>query len=323
MPIITSKYKPSILFRNGHVSTIYPNIVRKIKGISQKRERVELEDGDFMDLDWSYATIQNSKKIAVVLHGLEGNGQRQYMLGLAKYLNTNNWDSVCVNLRNCSGETNRLYQSYNAGVSEDLDQIIHHILTKYTYTNISICGFSLGGNIVLKYLGEGRPLPKEIKSAVAVSVPCDLYNSLSEINKPKNYIYQKRFIKHLKKKLYQRQIDFPDILSKSDIKNCKSILDIDNLYTSKAHGYKDAMDYYSKCSSKQFLKNIQKPTLILNAKNDSFLGDFCYPFDEAKNNPNLFLETPYYGGHVGFYLPKKIYYNEKRTLEFFEKNCKN
>ena len=318
MPLLQSKYTPPFLFRNDYISTIYPNLLRKVKGVSQKRERVELDDGDFIDLDWSYSTIPNSKKLTVIIHGLEGNGQRQYILGLARHLNHNGWDSVAINLRNCSGEVNRLYRSYNAGSSEDLDRIIRHILMSHTYTNISICGFSLGGNIILKYLGEGRSLASEIKTAAAISVPCDLHDSLSEINKPKNYIYQQRFINHLKAKLYDRQVQFSNLLSISDIKACTSLMDIDELYTSRAHGYENAMDYYSKCSSKQFLKNIQTPTLILNAKNDSFLGDLCYPFDEAKENPNLFLETPEYGGHVGFYLPNKVYYNELRTLSFFD-----
>ncbi len=319
MSILQSKYTPPLIFRNGHISTIYPNIFRKIKGIQQKRERIELSDGDFIDIDWSYSSSSNTKKLAIIIHGLEGNAQRQYMLGTARHLNLNKWDTIAVNLRNCSGEVNRLYRSYNAGVSDDLDQIITHVLSNYEYTNISLCGFSLGGNIMLKYLGEGRSIASEIKSAVAISAPCDLHDSLLEINKPKNFIYEQRFIRHLKAKLLERQVVFPEKISKSDIDACKSLIDIDNLYTSRAHGYVDAMDYYTKCSSKQFLKNIQTPTLIINAKNDSFLGNQCYPIDEAKENTSLFLQIPDYGGHVGFYLPGKTYYNEAQTLEFFEK----
>ncbi len=318
MPILQSSFKPPILFRNGHVSTIYPNLLRKVKGVHQKRERLELSDGDFIDLDWSYSLIQKTEKLGVIIHGLEGNGQRQYMLGTARHLNNNGWDCVAINLRNCSGEVNRLYKSYYAGVSEDIDHVISHIVSSYSYSNISMCGFSLGGNIMLKYLGEGRSLPPEIKAAIGVSVPCDLYDSLLEINKPHNYLYQQRFIKHLKAKLYERQQQFPDILDTSDIKNCTSIIDIDNLYTSKAHGYSNALEYYTKCSSKQFLKDIKIPTLILNAKNDSFLGDLCYPVEEVAKSKTVFLEIPKYGGHVGFYLPNRIYYNEQRTLTFFE-----
>ncbi|WP_378180689.1 YheT family hydrolase [Aquimarina sp. SS2-1] len=318
MPVVESKYVPPYFFRNGHFSTIYPNLLRKVTGIHQKRERVELQDGDFIDIDWSYASdTKSGQKVAVLIHGLEGNAQRQYIVGLAKHLNNNEWDVAAVNLRNCSGEVNRLYRSYNAGVSDDLDSVVQHIIEK-DYNNISICGFSLGGNITLKYLGE-RTTPVQIKSAVAVSVPCDLYDSLTEINKPKNFIYQQRFIRSLKEKLYERQVVFPDQISKSDINACKSLIDIDNLYTSKAHGYIDAIDYYTKCSSKQFLNGIQIPTLIINAKNDTFLGDACYPKKEAGENSNLFLETPDFGGHVGFYLHGGTYYNELKTVAFLQK----
>ncbi|MHA7055644.1 YheT family hydrolase [Aquimarina sp. M1] len=318
MPIVESKYTPPFFFRNGHFSTIYPNLLRKVKGIHQTRERVELQDGDFIDIDWSYPLKNRPlRSVAILIHGLEGNAQRQYIMGLAKHLNNNHWDVAAVNLRNCSGEVNRLYRSYNAGVSDDLSTIIAHV-TEKGYDTISICGFSLGGNITLKYLGE-RTTPKQVKSAVAVSVPCDLYDSLSEINKPKNFIYQQRFIKSLKEKLQQRHKIFPNEISKSDINMCKSLIDIDDLYTSKAHGYIDAIDYYTRCSSKQFLKGIQVPTLIINAKNDTFLGNSCYPIKEAQENTNLYLETPEFGGHVGFYLFGEAYYNEQKTVAFIQK----
>lgn len=318
MPIVTSTYKPPYFFRNSHVSTIYPNLIRNIKGVSQKRERIELDDGDFIDVDWSYANDQNLDNLTIIIHGLEGNTQRQYMLGLSKQLNQNNWNVAAINLRNCSGEVNRHYRSYNAGASEDLDTIIQYILDTYSYTSITLSAFSLGGNLMLKYLGEERVIPNQIKAAVGISVPCDLYNSLVAINRPHNYIYQKRFLMNLKTKLLERQKVFPEKISKEDILACKSLIDIDNLYTSKAHGYQDAMEYYAKCSSLQFLQNINIPTLIINAKNDSFLGETCYPIEKAKQNSNLFLEMPDYGGHVGFYLTGDAYYSEYRTIDFLE-----
>ncbi len=316
MPKLSTNYSPPLLFRNSHISTIYPNVIRRVTGVDQTRERIELPDGDFIDLDWSYATIA-TKKLVVIIHGLEGNAQRHYILGVAKHLNTNAWDAVAINLRGCSGENNRLYKSYHAGASDDLEQVITHIINTYAYTHIGLCGFSLGANIMLKYLGEGRTIPNEVKTSIAISVPCDLYNSLQEINKPHNFIYQYRFLQHLKTKLYERQIIFPNQLSISDIKSCKSLEDIDNLYTSKAHGYVNATEYYSKCSSKQFLKYINIPTLLLNAQNDSFLGDLCYPTKEAQQNPKLFLEIPRHGGHVGFYSMENTYYHEAKTLDFF------
>ncbi|MFC5047558.1 YheT family hydrolase [Aquimarina hainanensis] len=319
MPIISSSYSPSYLFRNGHISTIYPNLFRKVSGVIQQRERIELKDRDFIDLDWSYSTVQASK-LCILIHGLEGNGQRQYITGLAKYLNQNNWDTVAINLRNCSGEPNRKYRSYYAGVSEDLDFIINYISSSYAYSSLSICGFSLGGNVLLKYLGEGREIPSQVCSGVAISTPCNLYDSLLQLNKPENVLYRIRFLRHLKKKLLEKQILFPDKIRISDIKKCKNLIDIDNLYTSVAHGYTNALDYYQKCSSKQFLPSIKIPSLIINAKNDTFLGADCYPYTEASQNKNVFLETPDFGGHVGYYLPNHVFYNEIRTFEFIEEH---
>lgn len=319
MPLIASTYKAPFLFRNAHISTIYPSLFRKVKGVIQTRERLTLADGDFIDLDLSYAS-NPSNKVAVILHGLEGNGQRQYTLGLSKHLNNKGWDTAIINLRGCSGEINKKYKSYHAGASDDLNEVINYMITNHKYTNISLCGFSLGGNIVLKYLGEGRATPSIIKSAVAISVPCDLLDSLTEISKPKNFLYQRRFLKYLKQKLVERQIIHPDKIALSNIIECKNLIDIDNLYTSKAHGYKDASDYYAKCSSKQFLTSIKIPTLILNAKNDSFLGPKCYPIQEAKNNDYLSLEISKHGGHVGFYTINDVYYNESKTVAFLDKN---
>ncbi len=318
MPILDSSYCPSFFFKNGHFATIYPNFFRAVKNVVQQRERVELPDDDFIAVDWSFGSTIKSEKLAVIVHGLEGNAQRQYMLGLTAHLTTNGWDVAGVNLRNCSGTPNRQYRSYTAGVTEDLDAVISHIIAKYAYATLGLCGFSLGGNLVLKYLGEQRKLPKSIKVGAAISAPCDLYDSLQALNAAKNSIYSKRFLKHLKAKLYEKQLAFPERLSIADIDGCRSLIAVDDLYTSKAHGYTDAMAYYKACSSKQFLTRIEVPTLLVNAANDSFLGSKCYPVVEAKNNSNLHLEIPKYGGHVGFYLPNNVYYHEQRILDFLE-----
>lgn len=315
MPIIESSYNPPYFFKNGFISTVYSGLVRKIRGVTQKRERITLADGDFLDLDWSY-TSSSTNRLIILLHGLEGNAQRTYMLGTAKLFNQNNFDAVCVNFRGCSGENNLKYRSYHSGETEDLEDVIQHIISTKHYTEIYIKGFSLGGNVTLKYLGERDTIPPQIKVAIAVSVPCYLHGSSIELHKFKNVLYHDRFKKYLKRKLKQKKKLLPDKISDSDIKNIKTLKDFDDVYTSKAHGFKDALDYYDKCSSLQFLNNIKIPTLILNAQNDSFLSPECYPITEAKNNPNLFLEMPKNGGHVGFYQKKNMYYNEQRALEF-------
>lgn len=319
MPIINSRYKAPHLFRNGFVSTVYSGLVRKVKGVSQERERITLSDGDFLDLDWSYS-IKKTNKLIIVLHGLEGNAQRHYMKGIAKYFNKNEVDAVCVNFRGCSGESNLKFRSYHSGATEDLDDVIQYIINTKHYSEIYINGFSLGGNVTLKYLGERQEIPSQIKAAVAVSVPCSLYGSCVELHKIKNVLYHNRFRNHLVNKLKLKQIQFPDLVSDTVIRDINTLEDFDNVYTSKANGFIDALDYYKQCSSLQFLHNIKIPTLVINAKNDSFLSQECFPINEAKVNSNLFLEMPEYGGHVGFIDKKNIYYNERRALEFI---CKS
>ena len=315
MPILSSEYNPSLLFKNGHFSTFYSGLVRTIDGVNQERERISLPDGDFLDLDWSYAKNPTNTLI-ILLHGLEGNGQRPYIIGSAKHSNLNGIDACAVNFRSCSGEMNKLYRSYPSGATEDLEAVVQHVLSLGKYSHVFIKGFSLGGNMALKYLGERNSHPKEIKGAVAVSVPCSLHSSLVELLKPKNFLYARRFRAHLKAKMREKQLLFPTKISNQDMLNVKTLKDFDDIYTSKAHGFIDAMDYYKKCSSLQFLPSIKIPTLIINAKNDSFLGDACYPYKEAEENKSLHLEVPKSGGHVGFYGKQNITYTEKRVIKF-------
>lgn len=323
MPNLESSFKPPFFFRNYHISTIYASLFRKVDFPKQLRERIELKDGDFIDLDWSFSYKQKADKLLIILHGLEGNAQRPYVLGMARHFNQSGWDTAAVNFRGCSGEINRLYPSYNAGASGDLEQIISYIISKNKYPKLAVTGFSLGGNLLLKYLGEGNELPKELKAAAAISVPCDLYGSVQKLAENSNYIYERKFILQLKKQLHIRKSHFPNLIKKEEIKSCRSILDIDDLYTSRAHGYKNALDYYKKSSSLQFLENINIPTLLLNARNDNFLSKACFPVEIATRNTRLFLETPEYGGHVGFIQKGPNTYSEVRVLEFLSEKLKN
>ncbi|ALJ03789.1 alpha/beta hydrolase [Pseudalgibacter alginicilyticus] len=314
MPILEPSYSPRFYFKNGFVSTVYSGLVRRVELI-QERERITLNDGDFLDLDWSFSE-EKTNKLIILLHGLEGNGQRPYMKGAAKLFNNNNSDAVCVNFRGCSGEDNLKFRSYHSGATEDLEAVIQHAIFEKKYTEIYLKGISLGANIILKYLGERHDIPKEVKAAIAVSVPCYLAGSAKELHTFKNKLYHDRFLKHLVKRLKIKQERFQDLLSLEALNSIKILADFDNVYTSKAHGFKDAQDYYEKSSCLQFLPNIQTPSLIINALNDSFLSPECYPVKEAKSNPNLFLEMPKQGGHSGFVDRKNVYYNEKRALEF-------
>jgi len=298
MPIVKSHFKSSLLFKNGFIATIYSGLIRRLK-INQFRERITLRDDDFIDLDWSYGK-NPSKSVVILLHGMEGHGQRPYITGPALLFNENNIDAICVNFRCCSGELNRKYSSYHSGMSEDLDDVVKHVVSLNKYDSIFIKGISLGANMLLKYLGEGNTIPPQVKGGMAVSAPCDLSGSAKALHKLVNLPYQINFLWGLLKRLKLKQKQFPDLISKSQIRSIFTLNDFEEVYTSRAHGFKNAQDYYKKASSLQFLKTIKTPVLVLNALNDSFLSKDCYPYKEAEENPFLYLETPAKGGHVGF-----------------------
>jgi len=319
MPLVPSKYRPPFLFRSAHYATVWCGLIRKVE-VPQVRERITLGDGDFLDLDWSFASTNNeprtrSRQAVILLHGLEGHAQRPYMTGNARWLNQNGIDACAVNFRGCSGETNILYRSYHSGATEDLDAVVQHVI-QMGYEEVYLVGISLGGNMLLKYLGEDREVPEEVKAGIANSAPCDLYASLQCIMSFQNSLYARRFKNHLVEKLYRKQQLYPEQLTNGTIKQIRTLKDFDDVYTSKAHGFADAMDYYTQCSSKQFLPSLQRPVLILNAKDDTFLKDGCYPIEEAKRYSNIFLEMPKYGGHVGFVGKDNVSYSEIRVLDF-------
>ena len=315
MPLLGSSYKPEVFFRNGHLATIYSALLRKVEAPEQVRERITLPDGDFLDLDWSRA-YRPTDKVLILLHGLEGNAQRSYMIGSARLFNASGYDVCAVNLRGCSGEPNLLFRSYHSGATEDLEAVLQHIEKTHPYARIYLKGFSLGGNLILKFLGEQPQNSNRIAGAVAISVPCDLYDSLLQLNKPKNWLYARRFLTTLREKVREKQRRFPKRITGAEVEKIRSLKAFDDYYTSRAHGFADAIDYYTQCSSLRFLEGIRVPTLLLNARNDSFLGPRCYPEEICRNQPRVYFESPDYGGHVGFVGEGSYFYSEQRSLEF-------
>jgi hypothetical protein len=315
VPLTPSNYNPPLWFKNAHVSTIYSAKFRKTPKLLQKREKIVLSDGDFLHVDWSF-TSPSKNRIIILLHGLEGNAQRPYIKAMAYHCINNNWDVAALNFRGCSGVTNLKYESYHAGKTNDLQEVINHVLEKNRYTEIALIGFSLGGNLALKYLGTQTTIPKEIKKAVAISTPVHLKSSLIALEKPENFIYRTVFLKSLRKKVTEKMHRFPEKITKSDLAKITSLKTFDDIYTAPAHGFKDAEDYYNKNSSLQFLPLIKTKVLLLNSLNDTFLSPKCFPKEFAYKKNNFYLETPKYGGHVGFHQTNHCYYNERRALEF-------
>ena len=315
MPITATDYTPPFPFKNRHFNTIYSSLFRKKKSVIFKRKRIETPDNDFLDID----LIENqSKKIVVLCHGLEGSSSSKYIMATASLLSENGYAVAAMNYRFCSGEINRQLITYHSGRTEDLQTVITSLLPDYD--EIYLVGFSLGGNLVLKYNGDGVFLidPK-IKASVAVSVPVDLYGSAIELQLRQNQLYTWRFLRTLSKKIRLKHKQYPKEVDKELLKKVKKLIDFDEYYTSKLNGFRDAQDYYAKASSKQFLSSIKNPTLLINALDDPFLSASCFPYEEAKKNPYFHLMCPQYGGHVGFISKGAYYWSELQILNFIKR----
>jgi hypothetical protein len=318
MPVIeNSTYKAPLFFGNNHVQTVLPTLFRKVKGVNYERERIDTPDGDFIDIDISPV---KSDRAIVLSHGLEGDSGRHYMKGMIRAFNRRGWDGVAFNFRGCSGEPNRNAVTYHSGKTEDLHAVVQHLIRTKKYKSIVIAGFSLGANLTLKYAGErGKNILPQIKCAVGISAPCDLISSSVEIHKPKNYIYSKRFLVTLIEKMKEKEAQFPEGISR-DYSSIKTLGDFDNTFTAPLNGFKDAMDYWGRCSSGKYIADTAIPTLILNAKDDPILGPGCFPYEQAEANSNLFLEVPEKGGHMGFitFGRNGEFWHETRVAEFVE-----
>ena len=318
MPVLkNTTYYPPFPFKNKHFNTAYRTLFNTYN-VHFTRKRLELTDGDFIDLDESFV---GSNNIVIAIHGLEGSSDSSYILSLTTVLNAHNYDVIAINLRGCSGELNRLLSSYHSGKTEDVAAVVRYITEQYTYAKIHIVGYSLGGNLTLKYMSEIGD-QSTIESAVGVSVPCDLEATAIKMNVLSNRLYLNRFLKSLLKKSYDKLEQFPDsFLTKEAIGSIKNFKDFDDLYTAPAHGFKDAEDYWRKSSCKQFIPAIKTPTLLITALDDPFLDSSCFPFKEAEANTNFYMEATTYGGHVGFTTALKAAQNtwcEHRILSFLK-----
>lgn len=290
-------YRPPLWQWNGHLQTIYPSLFRKID-VSYQRERLNLPDGDFVDLDWART---GQSRLVIITHGLEGDSTRHYVTGMVQAFQSIGYDALGWNCRSCSGEINRLPRFYHHGDAGDLSQVIAYAATQYD--EIVLVGFSMGGSLTLRYLGEVPELVlPQVKRAIVASVPLDLPSSVRELDKPGKRFYMRRFIKKLEKKIREKESMFPGhpILSTQDYHLIQNFEDFDNRYTAPLHGYADCHDFYQKASVKPLLKNIQVPALIVQAANDPFLTPSCLDLGTLPSHSPVQLVLSAQGGHVGF-----------------------
>jgi uncharacterized protein len=318
MPVLpTPDFNAPFAQFSKHLQTIVPSLFRKVAFQYQQRERLELPDGDFVDLDWHRIGKEN-RKLIIITHGLEGDSHRHYVLGMASLFTKNGYDALGWNCRSCSGEMNRLPRFYHHGDAGDLRLVIQYAIEQYHYAEIILVGFSMGGSLSLRAVGEfPDQVAPQIQKVIGFSVPCDLLSSVKMLSEGFNTVYGSRFLKKLGVKIREKEKVFPDLINSSGYEKIKHFVDFDNRYTAPLHGFSDAYDFYTKASVKPLLPHIKVPSLLVQAKNDSFLSAECFCEDEAANNPHLFLEMPENGGHCGFMQRGNPYsWAELRALGF-------
>lgn len=317
MPIVDpSTYRPPRLLQDGHAQTIFAAVSRRVRGVEYTRERIDTDDGDFLDLDW---IRQGGRQVVVLSHGLEGDSRRPYMLGMARAFRRRGWDVVAWNARGCSGEDNRTLRFTHSGATDDLATVIRAALTGGKYTGWALVGFSLGGNLTLKFLGErSEDVPDGLLGAVAFSVPCDLDRAARRMAERANRFYMRRFLSDLQQRIQRKADRFPGRLSADEIARMRSFHEFDERYTAPLHGFRDAADYYARSSSLAYLRGIRFRTLLVNAQDDPFLSPECFPHEAAAANGFLHLEAPEKGGHVGFVSVGTggEYWSERRATAF-------
>lgn len=283
----------------GHIQTIYTSVLIQAPDVDYRRERLELADGDFLDFDWVDGEAQ--APVVVLFHGLEGDSSSGYARRLMHSVQARGWQGVVAHFRGTSGEDNRLPRAYFAGDSEEIERILRHVKTRHPTQRIYAVGVSLGGNALLKWLGEqGEAALNLVSRAAGVSAPVDLAAAGHALDSGFNrHVYTARFLSTLKAKGLRKAALFPALLDADAIRAVTTFQEFDTLVTARLHGFVDAEDYWLKVSSKPWLKLIRVPTLVLNARNDPFLPAEALPGSDEVSDV-VTLEQPDTGGHVAF-----------------------
>lgn len=318
MPVLRSTYPGPPRYQvGGHLQTIIPNVARRVRAVAYRRERLELSDGDFVDLDHSYPA--GGAGLIVIGHGLEGSADRPYVRGLAHYFGARAWRVCAINFRSCSGELNRLRRMYHHGDYPDLAEVVTH-LRAASPLPLAYVGFSMGGNIGLNLAGR-RPgfAAEHLRAVVAFSSPLDLGDSIAALETPVGRLYSRRFWVALGDKLRAKSA-IHDIGNLEILERIGDWDAFDRAFSLPLHGYGASAtprDFYDDVSPIDYLAEVRVPTLIAQAGNDPMLGGRCYETAFAKTNPHVALEHPREGGHVGFALAGVDYtWAESRAYDF-------
>ncbi len=313
--IAESRFEPAWWVPGPHLQTVFPYLFRRKPDIDLQSQRLELIDGDFVDLCWNNVS---TGPIVVIFHGLEGSINSPYASGLMSTLEKSGIRCVLMHFRGCSGESNRLDRSYHSGDTGDIGFLMDFLSRDYPDTQIFAVGFSLGGNALLKYLGESAS-NTPVTAAIAVSVPYLLYDCAVRLSSGLSKLYQWWLIKSLKNKIRDKYSTRESPVNLADLDELNTFYKFDDKITSPLNGFKNADDYYEKSSCRQYLATVSVPTLLIHATNDPFMTPSIIP-DKNELSPTTQLELSDKGGHVGFISGKvpwqPEYWLEKRIIEF-------
>lgn len=314
-------FRPAWWCRNAHAQTIWAALLRQAPPVPLARARWELPDGDFLDVD-ELAAGEPAPRL-IVLHGLESSSRAPAVAGLLREARRRGWGGVAVNFRGCSGEPNRLRRSYHGGDTADLAWVIARVQADHPSSPLFLAGISLGGNVLLKYLGEqGETLPAQVRAAAAISAPFDLAASVQALERRFSRVYRRRLVASLKRKTFEKLVRYPDLVDRLKLRAVRTLAAFDDLVTAPVHGFPDAAAYWAASSSAPLLACIRRPTLLINAEDDPFLPAGSLPRSAVGANPFLTAAFTPAGGHLGFLSGRwpgaPIAWAERCAIEFLE-----
>jgi hypothetical protein len=311
-----------------HLRTLWGKFFRRVPPVPTRRERWDTPDGDFVDLERldppAHADRETAPRLRL-LHGLEGTARSHYAQGTLAEARRRGWAADLLVFRSCGEELNRARRFYHSGETSDLAMVVDRVVAEHPRAPLLLAGYSLGGNVLLKYLGERRDeQPPRLRAAAAVSVPFDLERGSRHIGRGFARVYEANFLRSLRSKVERKRARYPDIVDPERLRGARTLYDFDDVVTAPVHGFRDAADYYARSSALRYLHGVRAPTLLLSAVDDPFLPPDV--LDEvraaARENPALHVEFWPHGGHVGFVggrVPwRPEYYAERRTFEFLD-----
>jgi uncharacterized protein len=320
---LVTGYSPAWWLPGAHAQTLWGKFFRRQPVQPTVIERWDTPDGDFLDIHRLRASSPSPSARLVVLHGLEGTIRSHYAQALLNEAHSRGWAADMLIFRSCGNELNRTRRFYHSGETTDLAFVVGRLLNEFPEQPLVLAGVSLGGNVLLKYLGErGIELPPQVRAAAAVSVPFDLGRSSRYIDRGFSRTYQRHFVRSLRRKAIGKLKRFPDLVPLERLASIRTMYDFDNIMTAPLHGFRDADDYYARSSSLGWIGQISIPTLLLSAVDDPFLPPAVLDEvrAEAKQNPALELDFPRHGGHAGFISGRNPfrpqYYAERRICDF-------